>query len=254
MPPAVRIIPSPGSPRCPGPIGIVTAGWMSGSARLADVPDAPALQATSAFTMPRPVDDDRVGHHGVGPPAPRHAGSSHAVAEHLAAAEFHFLAIGGVVALDLDPQLGAARRTPSPSSGRTSRHRPRRGESRISSTEPTPTLLDRGLCGDVRPHHGRPRAPRRHRALDPGREGLHHLRRGGEVRRRQGDPRRHGPEPARFGRGRRHRHHQRAHRRPLGHRQGRRGIEGRAHLEDRQGRQSRHPARRHDPDRRRAPR
>jgi len=41
---------------------------------------------------------------------------------------------------------------------------------------------------------------------------------------------------------RRHRHHQRAHRRPLGHREGRRGIEGRAHLEDRQGGQSRHPA------------
>jgi urease subunit alpha len=35
----------------------------------------------------------------------------------------------------------------------------------------------------------------RHRAVHRGREGLHHLWRGGEVRRRQGDPRRHGPEP-----------------------------------------------------------
>ncbi len=49
------------------------------------------------------------------------------------------------------------------------------------------------------------------------------VRRGGEVRRRQGDPRRHGPVPAQPGGGRgRHRHHQRADRRPLGHRQGRR--------------------------------
>ncbi len=47
------------------------------------------------------------------------------------------------------------------------------------------------------------------------------LRRGGEVRRRQGDPRRHGPEPADVEGRRRHRHHQRADRRPLGHRQGR---------------------------------
>jgi hypothetical protein len=31
---------------------------------------------------------------------------AHAVADHLAAAEFHLLAIGGVVALDLDEQFG----------------------------------------------------------------------------------------------------------------------------------------------------
>ena len=45
------------------------------------------------------------------------------------------------------------------------------------------------------------------------------------------------------GRGR-HRHHQRADPRPLGHRQGRRRHQGRPHRGDRQGRQSRHPARR----------
>ena len=72
------------------------------------------------------------------------------------------------------------------------------------------------------------------------------LRRGGEVRRRQGDPRRHGPiadhQPA--GRGR-HRHHQCADPRSLGHRQSRCRPQGRQDLRHRQGRQSRHPARRH---------
>ena len=47
----------------------------------------------------------------------------------------------------------------------------------------------------VRPDHRRQGAARRHRARRRGREGLHHLWRGGEVRRRQGDPRRHGAEP-----------------------------------------------------------
>jgi urease subunit alpha len=41
---------------------------------------------------------------------------------------------------------------------------------------------------------------------------------------------------------RRHRHHQRADHRPLGHLQGRRGAQGRAHRRHRQGRQSGHPA------------
>ena len=43
------------------------------------------------------------------------------------------------------------------------------------------------------PTDRRPGPPRRHRTHHRGREGFHHLRRGGEVRRRQGDPRRHGP-------------------------------------------------------------
>ena len=57
--------------------------------------------------------------------------------------------------------------------------------------------LPRRLCPDVRPDRRRQGAARRHRALHRGREGFHHLWRGGEVRRRQGDPRRHGPEPGR---------------------------------------------------------
>ena len=50
-----------------------------------------------------------------------------------------------------------------------------------------------GVRGDVRPHGGRSGASRRHRACHRSGEGLHGLRRGGEIRRRQGDPRRHGP-------------------------------------------------------------
>ena len=108
------------------------------------------------------------------------------------------------------------------------------------------TMNARRLCRHVRPDHRRPRAARRHRSHHRGREGLHHLRRGGEVRRRQGDPRRHGPEPGhqQAGRGR-HRHHQCADPRPLGHREGRRRHQGRQGPRHRQGRQSRHPARRH---------
>ena len=113
---------------------------------------------------------------------------------------------------------------------------------------PPPDLAPpRPLRRDVRADEGRPAAARRHRARHRGREGFHHLRRGGEVRRRQGDPRRHGPgaDDARARR-RRHRHHQRRHPRSLGDREGRRRPEGRAHPCDRQGRQSRHPAGRHD--------
>ena len=106
------------------------------------------------------------------------------------------------------------------------------------------------LCRHVRAHHRRPGAAGRYRSHHRGREGFHHLRRGGEVRRRQGDPRRHGAVAGhqQAGRGR-YRHHQCADRRSLGHRQGRRRDQGRHDRRDRQGRQSRHPARRHHRDR-----
>ena len=103
--------------------------------------------------------------------------------------------------------------------------------------------LPLGLCPHVRADDGRQGAAGRHRPLHRGREGPHDLRRGGEVRRRQGDPRRHGPEPAHAGAGRgRHRDHQCADRRSLGHREGRYRPEGRPHRRHRQGRQPRHPA------------
>jgi urease subunit alpha len=59
-----------------------------------------------------------------------------------------------------------------------------------------PAKISRAAYADMyRPDRRRQGPPCRHRALHRGREGLHHLWRGGEVRRRQGDPRRHGPEP-----------------------------------------------------------
>ena len=99
------------------------------------------------------------------------------------------------------------------------------------------------LCRHVRADHRRPGAAGRHRSHHRGRERLHRLRRGGEVRRRQGDPRRHGAIPGhqQAGRGR-HRHHQCADRRPLGHRQGRRRHQRGLYQRDRQGGQSGHSA------------
>ena len=98
--------------------------------------------------------------------------------------------------------------------------------------------LPRRLRRHVRADHRRQGAARRYRSHRRGGEGLHHLRRGGEVRRRQGDPRRHGPEPGLARRGRRrHRHNQRADHRPHRHLQGRRRPQGRPHRRHRQGRQ-----------------
>ena len=95
------------------------------------------------------------------------------------------------------------------------------------------------------PTTGRQGAACRHRALHRGREGLHHLRRGGEVRRRQDHPRRHGPESGHArGRRGRYRHHQRGDPRSLGHRESRRRHQGRPHRRHRQGRQPGHPAQR----------
>ena len=45
---------------------------------------------------------------------------AHAVADHLAAAELHFLAVDGVVLLDLDPQLGVGE--PHAVAGRRAEH------------------------------------------------------------------------------------------------------------------------------------
>ena len=53
MPPAVRIMPSPAIASVPGPIGMVTAGWMSGLPPLPILQMRPPLSPTSAFTMPQ---------------------------------------------------------------------------------------------------------------------------------------------------------------------------------------------------------
>ena len=79
--------------------------WLDvGIAGLADAGDAPVLDADVGLDDAPVIDDQCIGDHGID----RTLGLSplrlaHAVADHLAAAEFHFLAIKRMVALDLDP-------------------------------------------------------------------------------------------------------------------------------------------------------
>src|SRR5439155_17921904 len=75
-------------------------------ARLADLPDAPGLDADIGLDDPPVIDDERVGHHRVGDIFGGALALAHAVADHLAAAELHLLAVCGEIFLDLDPDLG----------------------------------------------------------------------------------------------------------------------------------------------------
>ena len=78
-------------------------------AGLADAGDAPVADADVGLDDAPVVQDQRVGDDGVqGAAGARGLGLAHAVADHLAAAELHLLAVDGEVALDLDPQLGVA--------------------------------------------------------------------------------------------------------------------------------------------------
>ncbi len=84
-----------------------------GIAGLADRMDEPVLDADVGLDDPPVVEDQRVGDHGVD----RAAGSrdlrlAHAVADHLAAAELHLLAISGEILLDLDHKLGVGEPDP----------------------------------------------------------------------------------------------------------------------------------------------
>ena len=106
MPPAVTIMPSPAMTSVPAPIGIVTAGWMSGLPALPIFQMRPSFMPMSALTMPQWSTISALVMT-VSATCARHAlALPHAVADHLAAAELHFLAVDGEVLLDLDPQLG----------------------------------------------------------------------------------------------------------------------------------------------------
>ena len=52
-PPAVRILPSPAITSVPGPMTIVTLGWISGLPALPMAAMRPSLMPTSALTMPQ---------------------------------------------------------------------------------------------------------------------------------------------------------------------------------------------------------
>ena len=105
-PPAVTIMPSPAMISVAPPIAIVTCGWMSGIAGLADRRHQAVLQADVGLDDAPVVDDDGVGDDGV-----HHVGVAalrlaHAVADHFAAAELDLFAVGGEVLFDLDEQFG----------------------------------------------------------------------------------------------------------------------------------------------------
>ncbi len=53
MPPGVTIMPSPAMTSVPAPIGMVTAGWMSGLPALPIFQILPSLMPMSALTMPQ---------------------------------------------------------------------------------------------------------------------------------------------------------------------------------------------------------
>ncbi len=78
-----------------------------GIAGLADPRDAAVGDRDIGFHDAPVVDDQRVGDHGVDRAfCLRRLRLAHAVADHLAAAEFHFIAIGGEVAFHFDEQIG----------------------------------------------------------------------------------------------------------------------------------------------------
>jgi len=85
----------------------VDAGLHVGIAGLADPDDAAVADADVGFDDAPVIEDERVGDDGVD--GALRAGAlalAHAVADHLAAAEFHLLAVDRAVGLDLDEELG----------------------------------------------------------------------------------------------------------------------------------------------------
>jgi hypothetical protein len=88
----------------------VDAGLHIRVSGLADTNNATVLQAHIRLHDPPPIDDQRVGNDRInrtfGPAA---LGLAHAIADHLAAAKLHLLAVGREVLLDLDDQIGVGK-------------------------------------------------------------------------------------------------------------------------------------------------
>ncbi len=105
----------------PWPDHDVDAGLNVGVAGLADAADPAVADADIGFDDAPMVEDHGIGDDGVdgtlgaGPLA-----LPHAVADHLAAAEFDLLAIDRAIALDLDDELGVGE--PQPVAGRRAEH------------------------------------------------------------------------------------------------------------------------------------
>ena len=83
------------------------AGLDIGIAGLADRGDHALLDRDVGLDDAPVIDDQRVGDHGIGRALP--VGDlrlAHAVADHLAAAELHLLAVDGEILFDLDDEIG----------------------------------------------------------------------------------------------------------------------------------------------------
>ncbi len=107
MPPAVTISAFAGDDLRAGADDDVDARLDVGIAGLADGRDAAVLDGDIRLHDSPMVEDQRIGDDGVdraGGTAP--LALAHAVADHLAAAELHLLAIDREIALDLDEELG----------------------------------------------------------------------------------------------------------------------------------------------------
>ncbi len=94
---------------------MVTPGCTSGLPALPMPAMRPSLEADVGLVDAGVVDDQRVGDDGIdGAVGAGDLGLAHAVADHLAAAELHLLAVGGEVPLHLDDRSVSASRTLSP--------------------------------------------------------------------------------------------------------------------------------------------
>ncbi len=109
-PPAVRIFPSPAIASVPGPMMMVYVGLDVRVAGLADGGDAAVLDADVGLHDAPVIEDHYVGDDGIdGAGRARHLRLAHAVADGLAAAELHLLAIGGEIFLDLDQEIAVGK-------------------------------------------------------------------------------------------------------------------------------------------------
>ena len=106
MPPAVTIIPSPAMISVPAPMTMSTPGWMSGLPALPMPAMRPSLRPMSALTMPQWSTISALVMTVSAQSFARALALAHAVADHLAAAELHLLAVDREVALDLDDEVG----------------------------------------------------------------------------------------------------------------------------------------------------
>ena len=84
-----------------------------GVARLADRTDTAVAQADVGLNNAPPIEDQGIGDHRVhGPIGAAGLGLAHAIADHLAAAELHLIAVAGEVLLHLEDQLGVRQAQP----------------------------------------------------------------------------------------------------------------------------------------------